>query len=340
MSYSYRKQLTVIGERVSKTVSYRSFACVGKSFRQTMEGMNSPEPQKWTKPSEYKNSTFLESCQGVANDGTNWYFTANGNKGRQGIFKYDQSMKQVGNLKFSGNMDLLSVPNIPKMNIPFTEQTLPVIGHVGDPDCYEGKIYIPVQDPHGFLVLDTSLSAASVNWYPTDKIGDSHPWCAVNPWNGRLYTSTFNAEPLNGFDLQPKLFAYDRRTFKRKKSDDITLKVPTQRVQGGCFTNDGKLFLTSDVKNFEGSNTQKFERIKNLGTSLKPSITCYSIVNGHYYGAIGIMRESGVAYSQEVEGITYWAKKEKGKKTNLHVVLLENELGTDEVFFKHYAALN
>jgi hypothetical protein len=40
---------------------------------------------------------------------------------------------------------------------------------------------------------------------------------------------------------------------------------------------------------------------------------------------------------QEVEGITYWERLENGKKTYLHVVLLENELGTDEVFFKHYS---
>lgn len=326
MNYSYRKQLTRIGEEFSGAVSYRNFACVDKSLRQMMEGMNSPEPQKWSKSSEYNNSNFLESCQGVAHDGTYWYFTANGDNGRQGVFKYNQSMNQIKSLRFSGNINLRSIPEL---------------GHVGDPDCYQGKIYIPIQNPHGFLVMDTSLSATSVNWFPTQKIGDSHPWCAVNPWNGMLYTSTFNGEKsLNDFDLYPKLFAYDRFTFQRKKSDDITLKVPTQRVQGGCFTENGKLFLTSDAKNFDGKKTVKFNRIKNLGTSLKPSITCYSVINGHYFGAIGIMRESGITYTQEVEGITYWAKKEKNRNTNLHVVLLENELGTDEVFFKHYAAPN
>lgn len=226
MNHSYRKQLAIIGEKLSRTVSYRSFACVRKSLRQMMEGMNSPEPQKWSKPSEYNNSSFLESCQGVTNDGTHWYFTANGNKGRQGIFMYDQSMKKIRSLKFSGNTDLLSIGNIPKVTIPLTGQTIPVLGHVGDPNCYKGRIYVPIQKPHGFLVMDTSLSSASVNWYPTKRIGDSHPWCAVNPWNGRLYTSTFNGESLEGFDLQPKLLPMTGELLNERRKMTLLLKYP------------------------------------------------------------------------------------------------------------------
>lgn len=339
MKYSFRKQLEVIGED-SKPVFYRGFSCVHRSLLQTLEAMSSPMLHKWFKTSEYKNSSFLESCQGVTHDGRYWYFTANGNNGRQGVFKYDQSMKKVGGLKLTGNTDLLSVRNIPTVKIPIREQLIPVIGHVGDLDCYDGKIYIPVQNPHGFLVMDTSLHSDSISWHPTEKIGDSHPWCAVNPWNDRLYTSKFNGT--DDFEQKTTLYAYDRKTFKREKRDDIPLKVPTHRVQGGCFSNDGKLFLTSDAKGYTlaATNHPKFHEIKNSGASLKPSITCYSVINGHYFGAIGIKRDSSLLFKQEVEGIAYWAKKENNKDTHLHLVLLENKLGTDEVFFKHFADSN
>ncbi len=342
MNYSYRKHLDMIGEGSSNAVSYRDFECVNESLKQTMLGMVSTKPEKWSKSSEYKNPNFLESCQGVAHDDRHWFFTANGDDGRQGIFKYDQNMKRIKELKFTGNRKLLAVPLMP------AKKGLPYLDHVGDPECFEGKIYVPIQNPHGFLKMDTSLAISSVRWHPTPRIKDSHPWCAVNPWNGKIYTSDFTGEDLKKKNYKVVLFAYDRETFTRESDYDIQLKVPSFRVQGGCFSPSGHLFLSSDAK-LKGDILTKMIKLRLQGKKLprhltqilkndwpiEPCITMYSIVNGHYFGKTGIQRESGITFFQEVEGITYWDKKEKGKNTSLHAVLLENELGTDEVFFKH-----
>ena len=352
MNYSYRKHLEMIGEGSSNSVSYRNFECVSESLKRTMLGMASPKPEKWSKSSEYNNPNFLESCQGVAHDETHWFFTANGDDGRQGIFKYDQNMKKINELKFTGNKELISVSGIPtKKIVPSLPIEMPYFGHVGDPDCYNGKIYVPIQNPHGFLVMDTSLSVSSVRWYPTAKIGDSHPWCAIHPWNGKLFTSDFTGEDLNKKNYEVVLFAYNKETFTRESDYDIELKVPSFRIQGGCFSPSGHLFLSSDAK-LKGEILKERVRLLLLGKKLpghltqilesdwpiEPCITVYSIVNGYYFGKIDIHRNSGITFFQEVEGITYWEKKEKRKNTSLHAVLLENELGTDEVFFKHFSA--
>lgn len=374
MQLSYRKQLSIINESLTdEGVSYRNFESVSESLKKTMLAMGSPQPRKWSVTSEYKNSDFHESSQGVAHNGTHWFFTANGNKGRQGVFKYTTSMRFIKGLKLTGNSDLLHLRNVKtyKAMIKNKLVTLPKFGHVGDPECYKGTIYLPMQNPHGFLTMNTNLDASSVKWYPTPKIGDSHPWCAINPLNGKLYTSSFLGEDLNKSEYKLTLYAYNPDTCKREPDYDIHLKTATVRVQGGCFSPNGTLFLTSDAKEtanhirksskinsaktliekifdetVPGNLTVRLPRdkytdnIKSViasGVPLRPCITFYSPVNGHYFGFAPIMREISTMYKQEVEGITYWERLEKGKKTQLHVVLLENELGTDEVFFKHYS---
>ena len=335
--------------------------------------MDSPQPKQWLVSSEYKNKDFHESSQGVAHDGTYWYFTANGNKGRQGVFKYSSSMKLIKALKLTHNQDLMTVSNVPTkvLKTNSDEFEYPSFGHVGDPECHKGTIYLPMQNPHGFLTVSTRLDASKVTWYPTEKIGDSHPWCAVNPLNEKLYTSSFLGEDLNKSEYNLTLYAYSLDTFEREPEFDIRLKTATVRVQGGCFSPNGTLFLTSDAKvtanhirkltrihssvkmvenilkdiipeDFndrlpKDKYTDNIKRVIASGVPLNPCITSYSPVNGHYFGSMPIMREISSMAKQEVEGITYWERLENGKKTYLHVVLLENELGTDEVFFKHYS---
>jgi len=373
MHLSYRRQLSKIKESPEgEGISYRAFECTSDSLKQTMRAMDSPDPKSWSVSSEYKDANFHESSQGVAHDGRYWYFTANGNKGRQGVFKYTTSMKLVKSLKLTDNMKLMRIDNIP-FGGPhdYKPYKYPKFHHVGDPECYKDQIFLPMQGPHGFLTVHTSLDPSTVEWHPTPNIGDSHPWCAINPLNGMLYTSDFTGEDVNKGKYELILFAYHPETFDRAPDKDIRLQTPTFRVQGGCFSPDGILFLTSDAKIFKialktyttekvmtdaskqilenfmskemierlsmGDHLDNIEQVRTSGIPLDPCITCYSPINGHFFGSIPIMREISLNSDQEVEGITYWERKERGKKTRLHVVLLENELGTDEVFFKHYS---
>ncbi len=339
---SYINQCRNIGVSLTNgTISYRSFSCVLPSFKETVEAMQSPLPSQWQLSSEFKKNRFLESIQGVTHDGRYWYISANGNGTRkgQGIYKYDQRMNLIKMLDLSSKSDLIHIPSL---------------NHIGDLECYENKLYVPVQGPNGFLIVSTDLSESSMEWFQTDAIGDSHPWCAINRWNKNLYTSDFTGQIISKkvSDYELKLYAYDLDTMARNENSDIELQVPTLRVQGGCFTSDGYLFLSSDAYTYNDillkigakittpQNKAKYlailAELNETSIPLKPCITAYSIINGHYFGSISIQREKGATFHQEVEGLTYWPKNESGKSTKLHVIMLENQLNTDGVYFKHF----
>ena len=137
------------------------------------------------------------------------------------------------------------------------------------------------------------------------------------------------------------MFAYEWDSLKRSPKDDISLNTGIIRIQGGCFDDKGHLFLSSDAKmKVEQHLVDSIGDIQRAyvraGISLLPGIGCYNIFNGHCYGYKNIRRESGLTFKQEVEGLTFWEKSESGEISQLHLVLLENQLSQDEVFFKHF----
>lgn len=151
---------------------------------------------------------------------------------------------------------------------------------------------------------------------PNDKSEQGHvPWCAINPWDGFLYTSTFdNVTFINGYS-----FDESTSTFVYKKS--IELRKTSNGVQGGCFSKNGHLILSSNSTN---------------------DIRCYSVLNGVFLGSVAIQKENGILYSQEVEGVTTRENITYNKVfAQIHVILLENEEHSgDDIYFKHYSVPN
>tara|TARA_R100001369_G_scaffold92869_1_gene140695 strand:+ start:5247 stop:6320 length:1074 start_codon:yes stop_codon:yes gene_type:complete len=354
---SFVKQCQKIGVTYSNQgqISMSEFSCVLPSVRRTLEAMSSPKPSHWKMSSEFKENRFLESLQGVAHDGQFWYITANGNGERksQGIFKYDQQMNLIKSLKISHNIALRHIYS------SSNPDTLPFFDHIGDLDCFNDQLYIPIQHPHGFLVVNTDLNASSAKWFKEEnRNGDTHAWCAVNPWNNKLYTSDFMTQNIDKGqdDYRLTLYAYDVNTLKRLNSFDMDLKVPSLRVQGGCYSNDGHLYLSSDAYTYsqmlskiaikisdpisKAGYIQKLNILNQSSIPLEPCITMYSFINGHLYGKVPVQRESEIFFKQELEGITYWPKIENRQLTKIHLLLLENQLGKDGVHFKHFRSTN
>ncbi len=151
----------------------------------------------------------------------------------------------------------------------------------------------------------------------------SLPWCAVNPWDGLLYTSAFDP-PYDAAGDVSYLYRYDihHRTdlsFQQLRelrfpyhvagflqsmlsiggsTASFSLPVYTfagvfpvkghlTRIQGGCFSQDGSLFLASDA-------------------TKHPGIWRMSMLNGCVLDRVGIYREyshENLYYNQEVEGV-------------------------------------
>lgn len=123
----------------------------------------------------------------------------------------------------------------------------PGVDHLGDAEVHGDRIYVAMEGPDPARVGVFDLDLAFIGSAAVTAQGDSCPWCAVNPHDGLLYSSCFDAD---------RLFAYERiadgESYVLRRCGDIALAdedgTPLRlvRVQGGAFTDEGHLFLSSD----------------------------------------------------------------------------------------------
>lgn len=302
MELSFRNQLGKIGEPKPDAAipPYPSgFHCPPPSLKAALKAMNSPEVSGWQKSGEEKfvGFTWTEECQGVTNDGQFWYFSSNNTnlifEDKQRIYKFPENMD-------AGIEDTFSVGKYG-------------CDHLGGIDCYNGRIYAAMEGPSKVVIINSNFQSASeakLNGSTNNSSppqGTSFPWCAVNPWNGYLYSSRFNnVTEVYGYDPQDNF----------KWVTTLQLAIPTNRVQGGCFSKNGHLLLTSDETH---------------------DIRCFSVLNGAYLGSAAIQVDASTG--EEVEGITIWdVQGFGGVPSQVHVILLDNQVTeNDDVFFKHYS---
>jgi hypothetical protein len=329
---SLRQNLGKIGEpkpdKIIKIPStFHSFP-KNKSLKMAIHAMNSPLIEGWTMINEkqFENTKWTEECQGVAGDGISWFLVSTNNE-----------VKAL--YKFSLNFDLLgSVPPGGFVGGNWPPEALPNNLHIGPPNFYDNKIYVPVEPSACVWILDTNLNTLSVKplggKIGSTKQGASMPWCAINPWNGLLYSSKFGEPPyweddpsgsgvgrLVDPDPVTEVHCYDpQKNFAYVKS--LTLEgEPLHKVQGGCFSDNGRLYLTSDY-------TQH--------------IRAYNALNGAFLGYKWVdYDKSGLTYTQEIEGICIVPVRYREGYTHVHIVVLENEkTSSDDFFFKHYSVPN
>ena len=262
-----------------------------QNIRAAVNAMNDPLMEGWTLThiDNFNNQEWTEECQGIATDGSFWYVVSN-NENKRAVYKF--------------SLDF----NLIKFGIA------PVNYHIGHPAVWSNKIYIPVEPPDEdnnsrVWVLDTELSSFGIfdlgfneDRNPPGKM----PWCAINPWNSYLYTSVSS-----GVEL---VSAYDpNNLFSFKK----TLKIEGEKinsVQGGCFSNNGHLYLTSDDS---------------------ADIRGYSALNGKFLGSFKLDYGDG----DEIEGLCIGRTIDStGKSSFVHVIILDNEsISRDDVYINHFS---
>lgn len=306
---SLRSHLAQIGEPkpTASGVGLRRFYVLppSGSLRDIMKAMRSPKPDQWTKTAqgEFSNEDWTEECQGVTHDLSYWYLSSNAGKssstGRQRVYRFSLANDVVKHVKLSGNGS----------------------DHLGAIDYHNGRIYCAMDDPAKIVVIDTP---PFTGWWAAPLLGESggEPpqtrcgWCAVNPWNGRLYSAQ-----ITGSIPGDTLFAYRLdlagKRFLHVPAADIVLPEKLLFVQGAVFSKNGHVLLASE------------------DTS---DIRCYSVLNGHYLGRVHIPRDNSWNVAEEVEGLTIWEGiSYDGVATHVHVILLDNDKpDRDDVFFKHY----
>jgi hypothetical protein len=273
-------------------------------LRDIMRAMRSPKPSEWTITNEgqFFNHDWTEECQGVAHDDTYWYISSN-HEGKQRVYRFSLANNIEGYVKLAGNGS----------------------NHVGDIDYYQGRIYCAMENPVKIVIIDTPPFDVN-GWWPAELVGASGggappqtscPWCAVNPWNGLLYSSN-NGDNAPGEDtLRAYRFDSPSGHFIHVPSADIVLQEKLRRIQGAVFSKNGHVLLASNHSN---------------------DIRCYSVLNGYYLGRAPIQKDDSWNVGEEIEGLTIWEGiSYESVPTHVHVVLLDNDSpDDDDVYFKHY----
>lgn len=302
---SLRGRLAEIGELGARNkLSIRGDFYVLPSsgrLKDIMRAMRSPKPAEWTKPNEgqFFNYDWTEECQGVTHDDSYWYLSSN-HDGKQRVYRFSLANDVVSHVKLSGNGS----------------------DHLGDIDYYQGRIYCAMEGPTKILIIDTPPFSG---WWPAELAGESGggppqascPWCAVNPWNGLLYSSN-NGDDEPGEDtLRAYRFDFSSGRFVHVPSADIVLQEKLRKIQGAVFSKNGHVLLASNHTN---------------------DIRCYSVLNGYYLGRASIQKDGSWNVGEEVEGLTIWEDiTYEDVSTHVHVILLDNDWpDDDDVYFKHY----
>jgi hypothetical protein len=301
---SLRESLQKIGEpKPGKELPAfpSGFHSAPQSLRAALHAMQPPLIEAWRFGTEnyFENLEWTEECQGLTSDGTHWFVVTNNNEHRA-IWKF-------------------------KLNFEFVVAELFLqADHIGAPDCHVGKIFVPVESsPASVWVLDTALKTVDIFPLHGESAatpppqGSSMPWCAVNPWNGLLYSSIFGGDDpkSSDFGYVTRVHAYDTDNFLHR-GDLVLQGEAIHNVQGGCFSRNGHLYLTSH-------STQE--------------VRAYSALNGAFLGSCKISYAKGGLEREEMEGmaILHWFDA-GGASTHVHVMILDNDLtNRDDVLLKH-----
>ena len=253
---SLREQLAKIGEAIPFAYP-GDFQTAPPSLIAALLSMNCPQVENWRFlfKREFANTDWSEEFQGLSHDQQYWYFSRRG-----GILKFDKQYRKINQV------------GIPQQ---FRQQQY---NHFGDCDHYQGHIYVPLEhesfiDP-AIVVFDSNLTLAWSGKLATS--GQRHaPWCAIHPWNGHVYTSED--------DQVSSLYVYERQTLNflgQFQLYDAHGRIETlSSIQGGCFSSNGHLYLTS-------GNTH--------------DIRCYNMLNNRLMGRTPVTHAPGFPEYEEI----------------------------------------
>jgi len=257
--------------------------------------------------------SWTESAQGVTHDDRYWYIT--------------QEMA-LWRVPINSDLGISVPPGYLKVEIPIPNSDLdPLITHLGDLNWHDGRLYVPAEGgPNARLVV---FEAPSLEYKPMFAAalaqGDQAPWCAIDPQSGLLFSSRFDVDTGglyaysievtddNGVDLT----YIGRFPLFNEQGDAMTLN----RVQGGVFSQQGHLYLVSD----DGVGIRGFDMYSG---QLRLSVPV----------AYSPHKKADLSY-EELEGITLWdldGRAAPGIGGQLHLLAVKNQLGQDEISFKHY----
>jgi len=254
----------------------------------------------FVKSSEYpfKSSPgYTHRLQGVAHDSSHWYMT------NRAVLRKIPVQRDLG------------APATSSISVGIPRQ-LAAYNHMGDLDYYDGRLYVPLEGSAPAIgVFDADLHYVTHALLPN---AEDAPWCAINPVDGHLYTSSFHNSVVRKHRM-----TWSGNTLTLTQVASITLRdsagepLNLDRVQGGVFSARGHLYLVSDV----------------AGQGIKG----FDLETGRQQASIPVQFKRP---HEELEGIDIWdldSGQVPGINGQIHLqMVVHHWLSDDDFYFKHY----
>jgi hypothetical protein len=252
-----------------------------------------------------------EHVQGVTNARGQWFISQTDRLWR---FPLDLDLAEAG----------VDAPGVRSGGIPEAG-----IEHFGDCDYHDGLLYVAMEgtDPARTGTFDRDLGFVASA--PVDHQGTSHPWCAVSPADGLLYSSTFDTDRLCVYRRSLDVDESGRVTgLELEHVRDVPLRgeggepLSLQRVQGGAFSPRNHLYLACDTRN--------------------GGLRGFDVTTGRCQMHVEIRFESGWPEQEVIEGLTV-LDLDDGRVPRMsgqvHVLVFDAEHQRDDyVWLRHFAA--
>jgi hypothetical protein len=281
-----------------------------------------------------------ENAQGIANDGTHWFFTNEG-----ALYKYEANWREV---------DGFDVGRLASTSIP-PELTALGMDHYGDLDHYAGYLFVPFEDnkddpaaPLSTIGVFRASDLTFVDWLDVTDVQRKAGWLAIDPVEQILYSSTnsLSAEnPLVRYGLHvDKIengvqgdFLTPIEPMFLQESDGAPIEGRFVYMQGGVFSPLGDLYLVagkgdepvSDVRGgihlfrrTEDGSTFRHTHVSINDPDAGPGVP--DLVFGY------VPCSTSLCGGEEPEGIDWWNRDNQGSSEyagQLHAILLDNQLG-------------
>jgi hypothetical protein len=275
---------------------------------------------------------WTNELQGVAHDDSSWYFTST-----NWLFKIP-----------------LRIPLGTSKDDWFGVNPPPGYNHFGDPDYSKGALYVPVLGPNGWGIAiydPATLLPRNVVYVSSAVMPSDAPWVAINPVDGRLYASTFNTKALYAFDIlptNPPTLSYSHQ-IAVKHPDGRLAEGPLLRVQGGVFSPRGTLYLSVEgYGRVEDSMKPLMIGRTPVWTDMPHGLLAFDVFTGRlrtshdvefYPSTLCEPIHGCYDDGEELEGLDYIDADGKGIPGiggQLHMVMLNNDAGDDDIHFKHF----
>jgi hypothetical protein len=281
-----------------------------------------------------KETFWSNQGQGIANDGTYWYITT-----KSEVFQLPINCSLLDDSCVTKTVDISEIRSTLRLPSGYD--------HLGDPDQYGGYLFVPLEgkdarlEPRVVVLWAQTLAPITHSDVFTGPGVLNCAWVSVDPNTGVLYTSGGTIDADNGLHAHdidwgrvgvgsPGFLTHREQTFLLDQDGEF---ISLNTVQGGKILSDSLIYLTNSATGGAGPGLRVFELI--TGGFVARA--------GNNYGPFDFqLTNAGSDTGDEAEGIDFLPIRPEQKIPgidwgDLHVMMIDVDVGHDNGFIKHYS---